>query len=137
MTLQVWDTAGDSRFSTHHILPMLFRGADAGVIVFDRTNPTSFANVDVWIQEMTTRVGCETRDLALAIVGNKSDLASQCSSPVTRTDVENFIKQKQLSNAKYFEVSAKSGASIGDSFAWIAASVSSNQSTIFDPPPVF
>lgn len=45
-----WDTAGQERFRT--ITSAYYRGADGIVVVYDVTEPESFAHVDDWLAEV-------------------------------------------------------------------------------------
>ena len=45
-----WDTAGQERFRT--ITSAYYRGADGIVLVYDVTEPESFAHVDEWLAEV-------------------------------------------------------------------------------------
>lgn len=61
--LQIWDTAGEEMYRA--MTRSFFRNAAAGVIVYDVTNPTSFANTRQWLRDFlvrTMRRCCDTCD---------------------------------------------------------------------------
>eukprot|EP01090_Pellita_catalonica_P002704 TRINITY_DN12278_c0_g1_i1.p1 TRINITY_DN12278_c0_g1~~TRINITY_DN12278_c0_g1_i1.p1 ORF type:complete len:230 (+),score=20.64 TRINITY_DN12278_c0_g1_i1:29-691(+) len=74
--LQIWDTAGQERF--RNITSSFYRGAHGVILVYDITNPESFANIETWLSDIdrhyyspsTTNVGKPS----IILVGNKSDL---------------------------------------------------------------
>ena len=48
--LQIWDTAGQERFRT--ICASYYRGTHGIIVVYDVTNPESFAHVKHWLEEI-------------------------------------------------------------------------------------
>ncbi|KAG8860166.1 hypothetical protein FRB96_004191 [Tulasnella sp. 330] len=72
--LQLWDTAGQERFRS--LAPMYYRGTHAAILVYDITNPSSFDDIKVWLEELKKNVPPETEnDMIVYIVGTKVDLA--------------------------------------------------------------
>ena len=53
MRLQLWDTAGQERYRS--LAPMYYRGAAAAIVVYDITNPDSFAGAKSWVKELQRR----------------------------------------------------------------------------------
>ncbi len=94
---QVWDTGGQEQFS--YIRPMYYTGASCGLVVFDKTNRTSFNNIDKWIKEVFDNRG----KIPIVIVGNKFDLPNHV---VTSEEGTNIAKKHETI---YFDTSAKSG----------------------------
>ncbi|KAF2712341.1 ras-domain-containing protein [Pleomassaria siparia CBS 279.74] len=70
--LQIWDTAGQERFRS--ISKLYYRGANAGVLCYDITDPHSFEEMGRWLQELKTNLG---DDIILHIVGTKSDIVTE------------------------------------------------------------
>ena len=66
---EIWDTAGQERY--HSLAPMYYRGAAAGIVVYDITEPASFERAKAWILELQ-REGIP--DIVIALTGNKVDL---------------------------------------------------------------
>lgn len=50
---EIWDTAGQERYRS--LAPMYYRGAAAAIIVYDITNPDSFAGAKSWVKELQRR----------------------------------------------------------------------------------
>ena len=50
---EIWDTAGQERYRS--LAPMYYRGAAAAVVVYDITNPDSFAGAKSWVKELQRR----------------------------------------------------------------------------------
>ena len=47
--VQIWDTAGQEKFRS--LAPVYYRGADAAVVVFDMTKPSTFQCLQSWIDD--------------------------------------------------------------------------------------
>ncbi|CAH1401593.1 unnamed protein product [Nezara viridula] len=109
--LQVWDTAGQERFRS--MAPMYYRNANAALLVFDITQPTSFASIKSWVKELQRNV---EEPLVLCVVGNKTDLESQ--RKVTREEAEQYAISIA---ATYFESSALNDCGIEDVFLCCAS----------------
>lgn len=121
--LKIWDTAGQERYQS--LTPLYFRGAGAALLVFDLTKIQSFQTMQRWVRELQ-HVGPE--NVLLTIVANKSDLCEERT--ISRDDAEAYA---QSIGATYFEVSAKTGASVMETFESIALRVS--QEDRFVRPP--
>lgn len=109
--LQIWDTAGQERFRT--ITKFQYRGTKGVLLVFDRTNQSSFEKMQYWLRSL------EEEDLdneTLIVVGNKSDL-QDCGPTVSSTVAENFAKSHSV---RYMETSAKTGQNVHEVFRQLA-----------------
>ena len=108
--LQIWDTAGQERF--HNITTSYYRGAHCIMIVYDTTNLDSFKNVKKWYEAVQTYAN---EDVALIIVGNKSDLSDQ-----RNVEWDAATQYCDNINAKLLEASAKTGINVKESFTQLA-----------------
>uniref|UniRef100_A0A672Q7M8 RAB33B, member RAS onco family n=1 Tax=Sinocyclocheilus grahami TaxID=75366 RepID=A0A672Q7M8_SINGR len=77
--VQLWDTAGQERFRKS-MVQHYYRNVHGIVFVFDVTNPTSFCNLPMWMDE------CRQHSLGLdiprALVCNKTDLVTSTTASV-------------------------------------------------------
>merc|ERR1711862_733289 len=69
---EIWDTAGQERYRS--LAPMYYRGAAAAIVVYDITNPESFAGAKGWVKELQRR---GDPNVVIALAGNKADLESR------------------------------------------------------------
>merc|ERR1712057_27474 len=66
---EIWDTAGQERF--HSLAPMYYRGAQAAIVVYDITSPSSFERAKAWVSELQVE---GNPDVVIALAGNKADM---------------------------------------------------------------
>ncbi|KAH6688245.1 putative ras-like GTP-binding protein [Leptodontidium sp. MPI-SDFR-AT-0119] len=70
--LQIWDTAGQERFRS--ISRLYYRGANACILCYSITDPTSFEEMGVWLTELRRNL---PPDIILHVVGTKADLVAR------------------------------------------------------------
>ena len=68
---EIWDTAGQERFAS--LAPMYYRNAQAALVVYDITKASSLTKAQHWVAELQRQA---SPGIVIALVGNKSDLAS-------------------------------------------------------------
>jgi small GTP-binding protein len=77
VTLQIWDTAGQERFQSLGV--GFYRGADACLLVYDITDPSSLDHLEHWRREFLDQVGGPMMGLdasatfPFVVLGNKAD----------------------------------------------------------------
>ncbi|XP_060531092.1 ras-related protein Rab-33B-like [Cylas formicarius] len=94
--LQLWDTAGQERFRSS-IMRSYYRNADAVILVYDVTNPATFASLEKWIHEFTSQCAPNVTKL---LIGNKCDNDIKVST----NQAQKFADQYDM---PLFETSAK------------------------------
>ena len=71
---EIWDTAGQERFAS--LAPMYYRNAQAALVVYDLTKPTSLTKAKHWVAELQRQA---SPGIVIALVGNKLDLCAESS----------------------------------------------------------
>ncbi|PGH19372.1 hypothetical protein AJ80_04013 [Polytolypa hystricis UAMH7299] len=71
---EIWDTAGQERFAS--LAPMYYRNAQAALVVYDLTKPSSLTKAKHWVAELQRQA---SPGIVIALVGNKLDLANEGS----------------------------------------------------------
>lgn len=127
---------------------MYYRNAQAALVVYDLTKPTSLTKAKHWVAELQRQA---SPGIVIALVGNKLDLCSESSSseaePVaepadadTGTDTEGAEADADAGDARkvpmreakayaeeesllFFETSAKTGSNVADVFTAIANAI--------------
>ncbi|MBY9009080.1 MAG: GTP-binding protein [Candidatus Lokiarchaeota archaeon] len=109
----IWDLAGQAQFK--RVRQSYLSNAEAGILVYDVTNRSSFENIDKnWYFEIKKA----SPDIALILVGNKIDLESE--RVVSREEGEALAQKLTLT---YIETSAKTGENINDAFKMLALQI--------------
>lgn len=110
--LQLWDVAGQERFSS--MTRAYFRGTMGAVVVFDQTNAYTYtAALEKWKKDLDSKCSLPgNRPVPAILVANKCDLRRDPSLPddleITRSAIEHgFVP-------KWFKVSAKTGLHVDD-----------------------
>mmetsp|Transcript_62544 Transcript_62544/g.136950 ORF Transcript_62544/g.136950 Transcript_62544/m.136950 type:complete len:208 (-) Transcript_62544:58-681(-) len=111
LRLQLWDTAGQERFRS--LIPSYIRDAAAAVVVYDITRQSSFQGTRSWVADVRAERGNES---VLALVGNKSDLASD--RQVSEEEGKELAKELGL---MFMETSAKRGENVTTLFQQLAS----------------
>lgn len=108
--VKIWDTAGQERYKS--LTQGFFRLANGAIIVFDVSNNDSFVNLKYWVSALRTFFNSSESVFNVIMVGNKIDKERE----VSREDANTFAKENGIT---YFEVSAKTGEGVNESFIYI------------------
>ena len=120
--LQIWDTAGQERYRT--ITTAYYRGALGFLLMYDITNEESFNAVADWSTQIKT-YGWESAQIIL--VGNKSDM--EYDRVVSRERGQELAHNLGYD---FFEVSAKSGYNVSETFDKLVDNICLNMSQQLD-----
>ncbi|KAF1918962.1 ras family-domain-containing protein [Ampelomyces quisqualis] len=138
---EIWDTAGQERFAS--LAPMYYRNAQAALVVYDITKPSSLIKAQHWVAELHRQA---SPGIVIALVGNKYDLATAGGEESTEdTDAEPTAEGEDApeeagadarrvptKTAKayaeeesllFFETSAKTGQNVAEVFTAIANAI--------------
>ena len=91
--MQIWDTAGSEAFKS--IVSAYYRGADAVILVYDRSQKLSFIELkNFWIEEVNKykQPGCQ-----LVLIANKADLPNE---GVQDEDIKRLMKAEGITMYK-------------------------------------
>ncbi|KAL4945012.1 hypothetical protein BDV06DRAFT_185783 [Aspergillus oleicola] len=144
---EIWDTAGQERFAS--LAPMYYRNAQAALVVYDVTKPSSLTKAKHWVAELQRQA---SPGIVIALVGNKLDLTNDGGETQTETEPETNAEgedggenqEDQEDNTPgdarkvstreantyaeeesllFFETSAKTGLNVVDVFTAIANAI--------------
>lgn len=139
---EIWDTAGQERFAS--LAPMYYRNAQAALVVYDLTKPTSLTKAKHWVAELQRQA---SPGIVIALVGNKLDLCAESSGdteaapaenedggenieaePTDDGDARKISTREAKSYAEeesllFFETSAKTGTNVAEVFSAIANAI--------------
>ncbi|KAL5338732.1 rab GTPase Vps21/Ypt51 [Aspergillus crustosus] len=80
---EIWDTAGQERFAS--LAPMYYRNAQAALVVYDVTKPSSLTKAKHWVAELQRQA---SPGIVIALVGNKLDLTNDGGETPADTERE-------------------------------------------------
>ncbi|KAM5345454.1 hypothetical protein ACJ41O_011316 [Fusarium nematophilum] len=130
---EIWDTAGQERFAS--LAPMYYRNAQAALVVYDLTKPTSLIKAKHWVAELQRQA---SPGIVIALVGNKLDLTGDSTGAgadsedaeegeesgdarkVSKEEAQSYAEEEGL---LFFETSAKSGHNVTEVFTAIANAI--------------
>ncbi len=125
VTFQIWDLAGQSTFQ--NVRSMYYKGCLGGLLVFDRTRPTSFQNIGGWLDEMYKHN--KRGKIPLVLLGNKADLIPEAKEVVSQEEVDKYLEELNKKYAtdkfsiKYFDTSALTGQNVEEAFHTLAQNI--------------
>jgi small GTP-binding protein len=114
--LQIWDTAGEERHNS--LAPVVFRGVDACILVFDVSDATSFEHIEWWRRQVIDFGKIhEPETFPFVVFANKCDLDAEAME-VSIDQAKSTIEEQHM---RLFEVSAKTGQNISEGFETAAS----------------
>jgi Ras-related protein Rab-5C len=128
---EIWDTAGQERFAS--LAPMYYRNAQAALVVYDLTKPTSLIKAKHWVAELQRQA---SPGIVIALVGNKLDLTNDAagdagdaedesgeSGDARKVSTEESKAYAEEESLLFFETSAKTGHNVTEVFTAIANAI--------------
>lgn len=137
---EIWDTAGQERFAS--LAPMYYRNAQAALVVYDITKPSSLTKAQHWVAELHRQA---SPGIVIALVGNKTDLAAaggeesaedadaapaaegeethEESADARRVPARTAKAYADEEGLLFFETSAKTGQNVAEVFTAIANAI--------------
>jgi len=91
---------------------MYYRGASAAIVVYDITNPDSFAGAKSWVKELQRR---GDPSVVIALAGNKADLEAR--RKVEAEEAQAYAAEQGI---LHLETSAKNANNVKSLFVEIA-----------------
>lgn len=122
-TLQIWDLAGQQRFSA--VREVYYRGTAGALLVFDISRPETYEILPNWLHELIRNN--KNRIVPLVLIGNKSDLRDSTPYSVPKEYAMEYADQlSQWSGfyVPYMETSAKTGLNVEKVFSLLTESIS-------------
>jgi len=127
MNVQLWDIAGQERFSG--LSRIFYTHAVAAIIVYDLFQRESFESAAKWKKDIDSKVFLPSgAKIPVLLLGNKDDLASESQHPeVTDEEIEKFVKDHGF--FAHFKCSAKTGHNIKQACNHLVMQIAENNKT--------
>lgn len=113
-SFQSKDTAGQERFRV--VTRGYYRDANGILLVYDISQRNTFENLGSWVSQIKENAN---EDVAIVVVGNKADVDPR-NRQVTFEEGRRFAETIE---AQFFEVSAKEGNNVEQSFITLARDI--------------
>lgn len=113
----IWDLAGHWRFNK--ITSTYFKGAKAGMLVFDLLQPKTLKTLNLWVDRLLEELN---HPIPLILVGNKVDCRKKSSNVCfPKEEATHFAKElgdrlKLEDSIPYIETSAKNDVNVSEAF---------------------
>jgi small GTP-binding protein len=126
VTLQIWDIAGDKKFTD--LRKGYYKNTTGMLVVFDLTKPETFHNVPIWMQDY---LQYNPKLLPTLVIGNKYDLVDVDNPKINPEVIESYMENlrnwgKQHNEEftlDYINTSAKDGLNVEQAFIKIASDI--------------
>jgi Ras-related protein Rab-11A len=129
ITAQIWDLAGQDRFSS--VREVYYRGATGALLVFDITRLNTYEIIPKWISElMDNNSG---RIVPMVLIGNKGDLRGGGYDEVSTEsghDYGKILGDWCGYHVPYVETSALSGQNVEEAFQTLLRNIRDYRETL-------
>jgi small GTP-binding protein len=123
-TLQIWDLAGQQRFSA--VREVYYRGTAGALLVFDVSRPETYEILPNWLHELIRNN--KNRIVPIVLIGNKADLRDSTPYSVPINYAQEYADQLSEWSGfyvPYIETSAKTGLNVEKVFQVLTENISS------------
>lgn len=129
----VWDTAGEELYRA--MTKSFFKGAHAGVILYDVTSPASLASVPGWVADLRDHVP----EGVIVVAGNKVDVPASkqlVSEAAGQEVVDGLVETVEADGGSILHVraSAQTGDGVDAAFIHIASQLAVRTMGLVLPP---
>ncbi len=121
-TLQIWDLAGQQRFSA--VREVYYRGTSGALLVFDISRPETYEAIPNWLAELIRNN--KNRIVPLVLIGNKADLRESTPYSVPASYAQDYAQTLSTwsgFNVPYLETSALTGLNVEEAFKVLTSQI--------------
>ncbi|MHA1221994.1 MAG: Rab family GTPase [Candidatus Heimdallarchaeaceae archaeon] len=116
ITYQIWDLGGQKEFK--EIRKKQYVGSEGGLLVFDKSRPETFSNLNIWLEELNSSI---KKRIPIILLGNKEDLLDSENNKIYDEEAMQFIKENKdtFHNVKlvsYYSTCALTGTNVNKAF---------------------
>ncbi|EAL50536.1 Rab family GTPase [Entamoeba histolytica] len=129
--LRLWDIAGQEKYIA--MTRVYYNGAHGAIIMYDLTNPDTFAATDRWKEDLENKVKFNEQSIPALLVGNKADCLSEEELKKAQEDLMAKVAEQKYSDG--ILTSAKSGLAVEEAMAKITRLIFKQFSDLVNPKP--
>lgn len=116
LTFQIWDLGGQPEFK--ELRSKQYVGAEGGLLVFDKSRPETFSNLENWLEEFNTSL---KERVPVLILGNKNDLIDGENNLRIDVEAQRYLNEMKDSYPKvdlkeYYSTCALTGLNVYKAF---------------------
>ena len=116
ITFQIWDLGGQPEFK--ELRSKQYAGAEGGLLVFDKSRPETYSNLESWLEEFNISL---TERVPVLILGNKNDLIDGENNLRFDTEAQRFLNEtkdkfSKIDLKEYYSTCALTGMNVYNAF---------------------
>ncbi|KAL7714598.1 Ras-related protein Rab [Entamoeba marina] len=129
--LRLWDIAGQEKYIA--MTRVYYNGAHGAIIMYDLTNPDTFAATDKWKEDLENKVKFNEQTIPALLIGNKADNLSEEELSKAEEDLKAKVSEQNYADGVV--TSAKSGLNVEDAMANITRLIFKQFTDLANPKP--
>ena len=116
ITFQIWDLGGQPEFKKLRIKQ--YKGAEGGLLVFDKSRPETFASLNSWLAELNSSL---SEKIPVLVLGNKDDLLGSENNETFNIQAEQFVNETRdfyefVDLVDFYSTCALTGSNVHQAF---------------------
>ena len=129
--LRLWDIAGQEKYIA--MTRVYYNGAHGAIIMYDLSNPDTFAATDRWKEDLENKVKFNDQSIPALLVGNKADMLNEDELKKAQEDLMAKVGEQKYADG--ILTSAKSGLAVEDAMAKITRLIFKQFNDLVNPKP--
>lgn len=129
--LRLWDIAGQEKYIA--MTRVYYNGAHGAIIMYDLSNPDTFAATDRWKEDLENKVKFNDQSIPALLVGNKADMLNEEELKKAQEDLMAKVAEQKYADG--ILTSAKSGLAVEDAMAKITRLIFKQFNDLVNPKP--
>ena len=110
-----------------------YNGAHGAIIMYDLSNPDTFAATDRWKEDLENKVKFNDQSIPALLVGNKADTLNEEELKKAQEDLNQKVAEQKYADG--ILTSAKSGLAVEEAMAKITRLIFKQFSDLVNPKP--
>ena len=129
--LRLWDIAGQEKYIA--MTRVYYNGAHGAIIMYDLSNPDTFAATDRWKEDLENKVKFNEQSIPALLFGNKADTLNEDEMKKAQEDLMAKVAEQKYADG--ILTSAKSGLAVEEAMAKITRLIFKQFSDLVNPKP--